>query len=552
MSPGVWFAPMLVARACLVLLALAPWCAAQDLVLRGVHVWTGTGELWPDDQIVIEDGRILAPDAVAPEGAAIVEMRGAFVVPGLHDAHAHLRGLGDSLRTIDLVGTTSYEQVIERVVARAKITPSGEWLLGRGWDQNDWTATAFPVHEALSRATPENPVWLVRVDGHAALANARALELAGVTKETVAPSGGEIRRDASGAPSGVFVDRAMALVGSQIPDASRAQIEQALLASHDACVRHGLTCVHDAGMDPDELAVVRALHVAGRWKLRVYAMLPAGATQAIEQGPWQTPDGTLVVRAVKGYADGALGSRGAALLAPYSDEPGTRGLLITPKAQLEKLARLCVERGFQLCTHAIGDAANRAVLDAYAAAVPASERERVRFRVEHAQVVHPDDFARFAAQRVIPSMQPTHLTSDMPWAPARLGPERVEGAYAWTRFLGLGLPLPLGSDFPVESVDPRSGLYAAVTTKAPDGSGPADGFRPSGALDRATALRGFTMDAAYASFAERELGTIEIGKRGDLTILDRDLLTCEPERILDAKVLATVIGGRFAYRAETK
>lgn len=534
------------------LLLVASCGGAQDLVLRGVHVWTGSDEPWPDDQLVVVDGRIQPPHAPVPEGATLVELRGAFVFPGLHDAHAHLRGLGESLRSVDLVGTRSYAEVIERVAARAKTTPKGDWILGRGWDQNDWPVAAFPEHAELSRAVPDHPVFLVRVDGHAALANRRALELAGVSAATAAPAGGEVHRDAQGEPTGVLIDHATALVGGQIPDASPAQLEAALLAAHDACVRHGLTCVHDAGMGELELGVVRALIVAGRWRLRVHAMLPADELAAIERGPWQTPDGTLVVRAVKAYADGALGSRGAALLAPYSDQPGTRGLLLTPKARLEQIARLCVARGFQLCTHAIGDAANRAVLDAYAAAVPEAERARVRFRIEHAQVVHADDFARFAAQHVIPSMQPTHLTSDMPWAPQRLGADRIDGAYAWTRFLGLGLRLPLGSDFPVESVDPRLGFYAAITTKAPDGSGPPEGFRPSGVLDRRTALKGFTADAAYAAFAERELGTIEPGKRADFTILDRDLATCAPERVLDARVLATVIGGRIVHRAEAR
>ena len=533
----------------LLLLALAP-LAAQDLVLRNVHVWTGSGQLWPDDEIVVREGRIEAPGTLPPEGAPILDLRGCFVLPGLHDAHAHLNGLGSALRSVDLVGTKSYGEVIERVRARAAVTPKGEWVLGRGWDQNDWERTDFPTHEALSRAVPDHPVWMTRIDGHAALGNGRALEIAGVTRSSTAPRGGEIHHDSAGEPTGVFVDRAMALVAGSIPDQTAAQTETALLAAHDECVRHGLVCVHDAGMGPDEIAIVRRLIGEGRWKMRVYAMLPASAVEAIRAGPWQTPDGVLVVRAVKGYVDGALGSRGAALLEPYSDAPGSRGLMTTPRAAIERLARLCFEHGFQLCTHAIGDAANRAVLDAYEAAVPSSDRARVRFRMEHAQVVHPDDFARFAELHVLPSMQPTHMTSDMPWAPTRLGPVRVEGAYAWTRFLGLGLRLPFGSDFPVESVDPRLGIYAAVTTRAPDGSGPAAGFRPSGVLDRVTTLRAFTADAAFASFAERDLGTIEAGMRADFTVFDADLLTCDAEQILTARIIATVVGGRLAYRAE--
>lgn len=525
---------------------------AQDLVLRGVHVYTGTDELWPEDRLVVKNGRIAALGSRVADGVQTIDLRGAFVVPGLCDAHAHLSGLGAALRSVDLVGTKSYAEMIERIVARAKTTRSGEWILGRGWDQNDWADKRFPLHAELSRALPDHPVWMVRIDGHAAFANARAMEVAGVTRASRAPSGGEILLDDAGEPSGVFVDTAMSLVGGSIPEIAEDTLREDLLRAHDHCVALGLTAIHDAGMGDAEIAIVRELLLAGRWHLRVHAMLPMSAKAARAKGPWQTPDGMLVVRAVKAYADGALGSRGAALLEPYADRANTRGLMIHGRGALEALARECHALGFQLCTHAIGDAANRIVLDAYEAAVPAADRERVRFRIEHAQVVHRDDFARFARLSVIPSMQPTHMTSDMPWAPTRLGAERTEGAYAWTTFLALGLPLPFGSDFPVESADPRLGLYAAITTRAPDGSGPPDGFRPSGALDRKSALRSFTLDAAFAAFAERDQGSIEVGKRADFTILDRDLLTCDPSAILDAKVLATVVDGRFAFRAEAR
>ncbi|MFO1053047.1 MAG: amidohydrolase [Planctomycetota bacterium] len=535
-----------------VILLIGPRVAAQDLVLRNVHVWSGTAEPWPDDEVVVIDGRIAAPGTQPPESAPIVDLRGAFLLPGWQDAHAHLEGLGKALHDVDLTGTRSYAEVIERVKARAAKAPTGSWIQGRGWDQNDWADTAFPQHQALSAAVPDHPVWLTRVDGHAALANARAMELAGVGKETVEPKGGRIHRAADGNPTGVFVDGAMALVGGLIPDASPAESREQLLAAQEECLRRGLTCVHDAGTDPAVIAVLRQLLVEHRWSLRVYAMLPASAQAAIDEGPWQTPDGVLVVRAVKAYADGALGSRGAALLEPYADEPSRKGFLTTPPEQLVRIARTCVDRGFQLCVHAIGDAGNRAVLDSFQAAVDKERRAALRFRIEHAQVVHPEDFARFRELGVIPSVQPTHMTSDMPWAPARLGPKRVEGAYAWTRFLGLGLHLPLGTDFPVEAVDPRLTLFVACTTRAPDGSGPKEGFRPQGVLDRQTALRGMTADAAFASFAERDLGVVATGMRADFTIFDRDLVHCDAGEILGAKVIATVIGGRVAFRAEGK
>jgi predicted amidohydrolase YtcJ len=301
--------------------------------------------------------------------------------------------------------------------------------------------------------------------------------------------------------------------------------------------------VHDAGVSRTVLEQLQLLHKAKKWHLRTYVMLAAGETDAIRKGPWQSDDGLLTVRAVKAIADGALGSRGAALLASYSDRPGYKGLMLMPPAQLKQLAQLCADSGMQLCVHAIGDAANRAVLDAVSQVQWKGDPKGGRFRIEHAQVVAPADFARFRDLAVLPSMQPTHLTSDMPWAPARLGPERIQGAYAWRSFLALGLPVPFGSDFPVESCDPRKGLYAAVTTKPESGGEP---LRPDQQLDRKAALKGFTQDAAFAMFAEKELGTVEAGKRADFTVFDRDLLTCPEGDLLHAAVRLVVVGGKVA------
>ena len=496
----------------------------------------------------------MAGGEVGDADAEVIRIEGGHVYPGLQDAHAHLGGLGASLVNVDLVDTRSLDEVIARVVARAKVTPKGDWILGRGWDQNDWEDKVFPAHEALSAAVPDHPVWVSRIDGHAAFGNAAAMKIAEVNADTESPDGGEILRK-DGENTGVFIDAAMSLVWAHVPAPSESQVEAQLLAAQAAATAAGLTCVHDAGMGESTLAVVRKLHVRGDWNLRVYAMLPAREEDAIRRGPWQTPDGLLVVRAVKGYADGALGSRGAALIEPYADRSSSRGLMITRKPVLERLAKLCAKSGFQLCVHAIGDRANRDVLEAYAAVPFASEaaRRAARFRIEHAQIVHPDDFAKYQSLHVIPSMQPTHLTSDMPWARERIGDDRVLGAYAWKSFHALGLPVAFGSDFPVESVDPRLGLWAAITTRGAPGAvdeGPEAGFRPEQNLDRAAALRGFTMDAAYAMFAERELGTLESGKLADFTVFDRDLLTCPVTELLTAKVLLTVVGGRVAFRAE--
>ena len=526
------------------LAALLSACAPQDLVLDHANVWTGTGAAW-NGPLVVQGGRIAAPGAAAADGARHVDLRGAFVMPGLQDAHGHLLGLGTALEEVDLGGARSYDEVIARVVAASRTRAKGEWILGRGWNQNDWREKVMPHHAELSAETPDHPVWLVRVDGHAELANLVALHGAGIGKDTATPSGGEILRGDDGEPTGVLVDAAMSLVSP--PGADMATVHRRLLRAQDECLRHGLTCVHDAGVSRHLVEDLRLLHAAGKWQLRAYEMLAAGEVDAIAKGPWQSKDGLLQVRAVKGYADGALGSWGAVLLEPYSDRPGHKGLMLTPVAGLQRLAQLCADSGMQLCVHAIGDAANRAVLDAYASVQFKGERQAARFRIEHCQVVAPADFARFRELGVIPSMQPTHLTSDMPWAVTRLGNERIKGAYAWKSFHALSLPVAFGSDFPVESVDPRLGIYAAVTTRPAAGGEP---LRPDQQLDRARALRGFTADAAYAMFAERDLGTIEPGKLADLTVFDRDLTACPEPELLLAKVVMTIVAGKVAFAAE--
>lgn len=531
----------------LALAALASLASAQDLELRNATVHTGTGEHF-EGPLIVQGGRIAAPGTEPAAAAERIDLEGAFVVAGLHDAHAHLLGLGNSLAEVDLTGAGSFDEVVERVRAKAATTPKGQWILGRGWDQNRWRKKDMPHHADLSAVVDEHPVWLVRVDGHAGLLNQQGLFKCGITREVEAPAGGEILRDDDGEPTGVLVDRAMGLVNT--PDPTPEQVAARLLAAQEQCLRHGLTCVHDAGVSRDTFEALRLLHLGGKWKLRVYVMFAAHETDLIRKGPWRSKDGLLEARAVKGYADGALGSRGAVLLEPYADRPGWKGLLLTPRAELQRLAQLCADHGMQLCVHAIGDAANRTVLDVYAATRFAGERAAARFRIEHAQIVDPADVPRFRELAVLPSMQPTHLTSDMPWATARLGSERVQHAYAWKAFHALSLPVAFGSDFPVESVDPRLGLFAAVTTRSlATGAGDAP-LRPDQQLDRATALRGFTVDAAYARFAEAELGAIAPGKLADLTVFDRNLLTCSDDELRTAKVLYTIVGGRVVYRAE--
>ena len=482
-----------------------------------------------------------------------IDLHGGFAIPALTDAHGHVEGLGVALERLRLQGTTSAEQIAQMVGKRAQQAPAGEWIQGRGWDQNHWAVQKFPTREVLDRVSGDHPVWLRRVDGHAAWANSRALELAGVTKDTADPPGGRIERASDGTPTGVLVDNAMALVESKLPVPTRAQRTRAISAALKRCAELGLTSVHDAGIDEEAVSIYRELAEKGGMPVRVFAMLAAGEVWAPDALPAEKPsagDGRFRLFAVKAYADGALGSRGAALLEPYSDDAGNRGLVRTPPDTLELLAKLCLARGYPLCVHAIGDRANRMVLDAMEKAAaasgdPAGLRER-RFRIEHAQVLSPEDLPRFAKLGVIASMQPTHCTSDMPWAPQRLGPERIEGSYAWRKLLDSGARLALGSDFPVEDPNPLLGIFAAVTTQDLSGK-PPGGYRPSQKLTIWEALRGFTSDAAYAASAETELGVAEPGYRADLAVFDRDLTKIAPRDIPKARCELTIVGGDIVW-----
>lgn len=502
------------------------------------------------------DGRVLASGS-AEEVRALLEERGngvrelvqdGAVIPGLIDAHGHLMGLGESLMQADLVGTLGQDQIIERLRAKAKDLPDGAWLLGRGWDQNDWAVAEFPSAADLDREFPERPVWLERVDGHAGWANSAALRAAGINRDTPDPEGGRILRDANGAPTGVLVDNAMSLVGRKLPAPDRAWQRRALRAALEAAVAAGLTGVHDAGVSREGLALYRELADDEALPLRVYAMAD-GASGALDDlcrdGRYRHPGGRLQMRAVKLYADGALGSRGAALLADYADEPGNRGLLVEASERLAAIIRRAAGCGVQPAVHAIGDRANRAVLDAYASLTP-EQRKSLRPRVEHAQVVDPDDIPRFAALGVIASMQPTHATSDMPWAEKRVGASRLRGAYAWRRFLDSGAALALGSDFPVERVDPLLGLYAAVSRQDADGK-PPGGWLADQRMTLAEAIDGFTRGAAFAGHAEGEVGTLEAGKRADFVVLATDPFKLRGRGLLALKVRSTWVDGEQVW-----
>jgi predicted amidohydrolase YtcJ len=499
-----------------------------------------------------DTGRITASgEGEPPALAGAIDARGRTVVPGLIDAHGHLMNLGYGLLRANLAGTASKAEVLERLRAFERDLPEGAWLLGRGWDQNDWPEKAFPSTADLDAAFPSRPVWLERVDGHAGWGNGAALAAADRRfSGDWQPEGGRIeRRD--GQATGVFIDEAMKLIEAAIPPPDEALQARALELALAEAAKHGLTGVHDAGVKLEELALYRRFADAGRLPLRIYAMADgdnAALAALCAMGPYRHAGGRLQMRSVKLYADGALGSRGAVLLQDYSDDAGNRGLFVTAPAALDTAVDKARRCGLQVAAHAIGDAGNRRVLDSFARHLPQARQagEDLRWRIEHAQIVALDDIPRFAALGVIASMQPTHATSDMPWAEARVGAERIRGGYAWQRMRAAGVALALGSDFPVEAVDPMLGLYAAVT-RQDAASKPPQGWMADQRLTPEQALRGFTVDAAWAGFAEEEVGSLAPGKRADFVLLSQDVLAVAPAKLAETRVLATYVDGQAVY-----
>lgn len=507
-----------------------------------------------------EDGRLLAVgDREALEkaypDAERVDAGGATVVPGLIDAHGHLLGLGMALIQADLVGSTSKDDVMARLETWAKSAPSDAWVVGRGWDQNDWPGQDFPSAADLDAAFPDRPVYLERIDGHAAWVNSAAMAKAEKSLDgDWQPEGGRIeRRD--GKATGILVDAAAALVAQAIPPLTESQTRAAYRAAFAKAVAAGLTGVHDAGIRLADFRVLQSLAKDGELPLRVYEMAD-GNHEALEWlcrqgGHWIDPTGRLRMQAVKLYMDGALGSRGAALLADYSDDPGNRGLFVTSPDDFRAAVEKAHGCKVQVASHAIGDRGNRQVLDTYQAVLGDAAGSDHRWRIEHAQVVAPADIPRFATLGVIASMQPTHATSDMPWAEQRLGKDRLAGAYAWQRFLHAHVPLAFGSDFPVEDVDPMLGIYAAVTRQDLDGH-PPGGWLPDQRVSRIQALAGFTRGAAWAAFMEDEVGMLKAGMRADFVILDSDPMEVPARAIAAIAPLSTWLDGKPVYRAESR
>lgn len=535
-----------------------PQNAAADLIVTASRIYTVDPARPQVQAFAVRGGRVVfagsAAEAMTLKGPAtrVMELGNRTVFPGFVDAHAHLTGLGQALATVDLFGTHSYEEVVARVAERARTARPGEWIRGRGWNQNEWGDTRFPTEAALSAAVPNNPVVLGRVDGHAVLVNAAALRLAQVTAQTPDPEGGRILRNSDGSATGVFVDHAQGIIGRVVPPSSRDQQRREILAAVADANRWGLTGIHDAGVGGETIDLYEELARAGQYNLRNYVMIDNDSAllqRFFQRGPQSgLYNGHLWLRAIKIIADGALGSRGAALLEDYSDEAGNRGLVRTAPERVEQVAEAGLRHGFQVNTHAIGDRANRFVLDAYEAALRAVPTADHRFRVEHAQILHRQDIPRFAQLGVIPSMQESHQTSDAAMTMNRVGFTRSLGAYAWRSLINTGVVIPNGTDFPVEQVNPLIGFHSAITRQ--DASGwPAGGWFPDERMTRQEALLSMTLWPAYAGFMEDVTGSLSPGKYADFVVLDQDIMTIAAERILDTHVVMTVLGGTTVYEA---
>ena len=521
-----------------------------DLLIYNATIYTVDARFSTSSAMVISDGKIIetgnSKSLLAKYNAKEkLDAKTAFIFPGFIDAHAHFLGYGLGLQSADLVGTESWEAILKRLTefAKNKKLQTGQWLIGRGWDQNDWPVKEFPVNEKLDELFPNNPVMLTRVDGHAAIVNSKAFALAGVTANTKI-NGGEVDVKA-GKLTGILVDNAVRLVGDKIPAPDAAQLRQALLDAQANCFAVGLTTVEDCGVSYQTALLMNDLQTKGELKMRLYAMLSDNQDNfnwAKAHGKIATP--YLHVASFKVYADGALGSRGACLLQPYTDKPEWTGFLLSSQQHFDSVAAVIYQMGWQMNTHAIGDSGNRTILHIYGKYLQGTNDRR--WRIEHAQVVNPVDFTLFHQYNIIPSVQPTHATSDMYWAKARLGAQRIKGAYAYKKLLSQNSWMPLGTDFPVEDISPFKTFYAAVFRMDAKGF-PAGGFQMENALTREEAIRGMTIWAAKSNFEEGEKGSLEKGKLADFIIVNKDLMTIDAKEVLSTSVLATYIGGKKVY-----
>ncbi len=539
--------PSLYLAYCLFLLASCQKSIEVDTIIRNAKVYT------IDGSFTIAEAIAIAGDSIVEVGAEhqimnkyasgrTIDAAGRAVFPGLIDAHGHFVGYGKGLDQLDVVGTSSFDEVISKLVDYGT-TRTGDWLEGRGWDQNDWEHKSFPTNDTLNKIFSDRAVVLKRVDGHAMLVNNYVLELAGITGETKVDGGNILLRE-DGTPTGVLIDAAMDLVENIIPEPSSEDLMRAMLRAQDTCLQYGITTLTEPGLKLRDIDVIQAGHESHDLKMRINAMLSIDPEIESYMRNGTLDEDRLNVRAVKVYCDGALGSRGAYLKAPYADDSTHTGLSIVGRDSLMGWAKLCYETGYQMNVHCIGDQGNAMTLEVMSQVLKGTND--LRWRIEHAQVVDPTDLHFFRDFNIIPSVQPTHAISDMPWAGDRLGPERSAHAYAYADLLTQNGMIALGTDFPVESPDPSMTFFTAVERKTRDGN-PEGGFQPSQKLTREQALRGMTIWAAMASFEEDRLGSLEVGKKADLVILDRDWMECDPKLIPDTRVILTMINGEIVY-----
>ena len=519
-----------------------------DLLIHNAKIYTVNENFDVFEAMAIKDGKIIdiGPNNELKnryESKEIIDAQLKSIYPGFIDAHCHFLWYGNTFNEVDLVGTKSWEEVLDKVEAFSKNNKS-EWIVGRGWDQNDWADKEFPTNQELNKRFPTTPILLTRIDFHAAIVSKTALQIAGINSNTTV-EGGVIRMEAN-EPTGVLIDKAISLVSDKIPKMSKEQMIFALNKAQEMCFAKGLTSVADAFLENEMVHVIDSMQKSGELKMNIYGMLApseANRKEFLEVGPYITEK--LNIHAFKFFADGALGSRGAKLLDPYHDDANNTGLSTLDSLDFLADLRLMYEKGFQVNTHCIGDGANREVLNAYGEILKGTNDRR--WRIEHAQILNPEDFEKFRAYTIIPSVQPTHATSDMPWAHERLGEERMKNAYAYKKLLAMNGIIALGTDFPIEDIDPLKTFYAATVRK--DGSGePEEGFQTENALSREEALRGMTIWAAMANFEDTLRGSLEKNKVADFIILDKDLMKIEESKILQTQVLSTYVDGVVVYK----
>ncbi|MFH0760025.1 MAG: amidohydrolase family protein [Bacteroidota bacterium] len=519
-----------------------------DLIIKNSRTYTVDSSFSIAESFAVHGDTIVATGtnreiARKYNSGRIIDLAGKPVYPGFYDAHCHFTGYADNMRKADLRGTLSFEEVCRLLVEHQKNFPFG-WVLGRGWDQNDWPDKKFPDRKDLDQLFPDKPVYLIRIDGHAAIVNSAALELAGITGSTKV-AGGEVIQE-NGRVTGVLVDNAMDLVSALLPGMSDGEYTKALLKAQENCFAVGLTTVADAGIIYSTVQLIDRLHQNKQLKMRVYAMLAPtreNMDNYVSKGVYKTDH--LTIRAVKMYADGALGSRGALMLEPYSDAPGKTGFQVTSTDSLRSICRICYDAGYQVATHSIGDSANRLMLNIYKYFL--KTRNDLRWRIEHAQIVHPDDFRLFGEYSIVPSVQTGHATSDMSWATGRVGPERIHSAYAYKQLLEQNGWIPNGSDFPIEQINPLYGFFAGFARMDQAGI-PESGWQTENALTREECLKAMTIWAAKSCFEDNEKGSLEPGKKADFVVLEKDIMTADPLRVPKIRVLQTWIGGERVYQ----